>query len=319
VDRKEPGLSEKQDDGKEVVKAGEKEEPKFPEEVESSREEPGAGAHFNDVYGAFEDEIGDEDIEDKDIGDEEEEIPRRRPVWLRIVAFLTILAFLGLVAATSFPPYKGQLLELVLDSFKLQKNIDARLLQAVVQINVVSQKQNVPLAAEQKSGSGFNIDPRGVIVTNHHVIDGALNITVTFPDGKVYPARRCSSRPEYDLAVLTLEAEGLPTVPLNASGDLARGDQIRVVGNPLTLNNIVVEGEVEGYLLVGSKPDRVFSIDAPIYPGNSGSPVFDRNDQVVGVVFGILSGSENGREKTSGVAIPIREVLELSRVISNGQ
>ncbi|VFU15601.1 hypothetical protein SCFA_3030006 [anaerobic digester metagenome] len=47
--------------------------------------------------------------------------------------------------------------------------------------------------------------------------------------------------------------------------------------------------------------------------------MFDRNDQVVGVVFGILSGSENGREKTSGVAIPIREVLELSRVISNGQ
>lgn len=317
MDRKEPGFSGKQDDRKEVVKAGEKEETKFPEEAESRREGPGAGAHFNDVYGAFEDDIGDVDIEDRDIGDEEE-IPRRRPVWLRIVAFLTILAFLGLVAATSWPPYKGQLLELVLNSMKLQKNIDAELLQAVVQISVVSQKQNVPLAAEQKSGSGFNIDPRGVIVTNHHVIDGALNITVTFPDGKVYPARRCSSRPEYDLAVLTLEAEGLPTVPLNTSGELAPGDQIRVVGNPLTLNNIVVEGKVEGYLLVGSKPDRVFSIDAPIYPGNSGSPVFDRNEQVVGVVFGTLSGPENGREKTSGVAIPIREVLELSRVISNG-
>ncbi len=316
MDRKKPGFNEKQDEQKEIVKTGGKEEPKFPEDDESSREGPGTG-DFYDVYGAFEDDPGDEDIEDKDSGDEEE-IPRRRPVWLRIVAFLTILAFLGLVAATSLPPYRGQLLELVLNSIKLQRDIDAKLLQAVVQISVVSQKQNIPLAADQKSGSGFNIDPRGVIVTNHHVIDGALNITVKFPDGKVYPARRCSSRPEYDLAVLTLEAEGLPTVPLNANGEPAPGDQIRVVGNPLSLNNIVVEGKVEGYLLVGSKPDRVFSIDAPIYPGNSGSPVFDRNDQVVGVVFGTLSNSEKGREKTSGVAIPIREVLELARVISNG-
>jgi len=317
VDRKEPGFNEKQDDQNDIVKAGQKEERKLSEKAESSREEPGTGTKIDDVYGDFEDDLGDEDIAYKYSGDEEE-TSRRRPVWLRIVAFLTIMAFLGLVAATSFPPYRGQLLELVLNSLKLQRDIDAKLLQAVVQISVVSQKQNVPLAADQKSGSGFNIDPRGVIVTNHHVIDGALNITVKFPDGKVYPVRGCSSRPEYDLAVLTLEAEGLPTVPLNANGEPAPGDQIRVVGNPLTLNNIVVEGKVEGYLLVGSKPDRVFSIDAPIYPGNSGSPVFDRNDQVVGVVFGTLKSSEEGREKTSGVAIPIREVLELSKVISNG-
>jgi S1-C subfamily serine protease len=270
-------------------------------------EEPGTGGFFDDVL-----EATGEDYEDE----EDTEILRRRPVWLRAVAFLTILAFLGLVAATSFPPQKVRLLDLVLNSFKLQEDIDDSLMRAVVQINIISPKQGVPLAAEQKSGTGFNIDPRGVIITNHHVIEGALNIAVTFPDGKTYRASRCSSRPEYDLAMIILEAEGLPVVPLNASGQPARGDKIRVVGNPLTLNNIVVEGKVERYLHLGSKPDRVFSIDAPIYPGNSGSPVFDRNGEVVGVVFGIFHSSENDKEKIFGLVIPIREVLDLSRVDS---
>lgn len=308
MDRTEPNPGERQEAGKGAVEAGNRDDPGFPGGAGLDPEEPASSAYSDNVYDA---------MEEDDWG-EEEETTRRRPVWLRIVAFLTILAFLGLVAATSWPASRGQLLELVLNSVKLQRDIDANLLKAVVQISVVYQKQNTPLAAEQKSGSGFNIDPGGVIVTNHHVIDGALNIMVTFPDGKVYPARRYSSRPEYDLAVLALEAEGLPTVPLNASGQPAPGDRIKVVGNPLTLNNIVVEGKVEQYLLVGSKPDRVFSIDAPIYPGNSGSPVFDRNDQVVGVVFGALKGSGKDGEKTSGLAIPIREVLDLSRVITSG-
>jgi len=235
----------------------------------------------------------------------------RSPV-IRLLALVTLICFMGIVLASSWPTIEIQLSELFKSSMELKKDIDVQRLQkAVVHIDVVAKEKSASqVAAKQKSGTGFNIDPGGVIVTNYHVIEGALNMVIKFPDDSMYKAEHWSSKPEMDIAVITLKAVDLPMVPVNPSGAPEVGDKVRVVGNPLGLNNIVVEGDVVNYLNVKGKSDLVFSLDAPIYPGNSGSPVFDKNGEVVGVVFGTLKKpEENGGNL--GVAIPIGEVIKL--------
>lgn len=264
---------------------------------------PGAGSEYL---------VEDYDNEPKE---DFEETPTRRRILLRIVAFITALAFLGLVVVTSWPNHGLPLADLVKKSLQLKKDVDVNLMQAVALIDVVSRRQGSSIAVEQKAGTGFNIDPGGIIVTNYHVIEGALNMSITFPDGKVYRADHWLSKPESDLAVIVLQAVGLPVVPVNYSRPPTPGDKIRVVGNPLMLNNILIEGKVEQYLRVRDRQGNIFSIDAPIYPGNSGSPVFDMNGQVVGVVFGSMRGEEGRSEKNTGLAVTIDEALDLIKSV----
>ncbi len=251
---------------------------------------------------------------DEDTGSFSEDTEDARPgnrFLRRLLAFITVLAFLGLVFYTSWPNNGAPFAEMVKESFRLKQGMDAKLLQSVVQISVVSRRQDAAIAVEQKKGTGFNVDPGGLIVTNYHVIENALNMTITFPDGKVYKAQRWSGKPEYDLAIISLQAAGLPAVPVDFSGWPAIGDKIRVLGNPLELKNILVEGKVEQYLRLKDNQGKIFSIDAPIYPGNSGSPVFDTEDRVVGVVFGNVRIEEEGKERFAGLAVTIDEIADL--------
>lgn len=242
--------------------------------------------------------------------DDLEEKPARRPALLRVVAFITALAILGLAVVTAFPGDRLSLAGLVKNSFQLKKHVDPQLTAAVVKIEVITRRPGT-VTVDKKLGTGFNIDSSGVILTNHHVIEDALNMSITFPDGKVCRADRWSSRPEADLAVIALQSENLPAVPLEFSRLPAPGDKIRVVGNPLELNNILVEGKVEHYLKIRDKQGKIFSIDAPIYPGNSGSPVYDMDGQVVGVIFGSLRSEKDGVEKARGLAVSVVEAREL--------
>ena len=252
-------------------------------------------------------------FEEHDDGDDgyTDERPRKSPL-LRVVALVTVVAFLGLALAASWPAMQFPLAQLVGKSLHLQKDIDVQRLQAaVVQIDVVSGR-GISFAGGGRSGTGFNIKPCGFIVTNHHVIDGALNMTITFPDGGIYPAARWASKPELDLAVIKLRTEKeLPVAPVDFSGPPGRGEGIRVVGNPLGLNNLVVEGKIEDYMRLKDRSELVFSIDAPVYPGNSGSPVFGRSGEVIGVVFARYHRQVDGEEKIFGLAVPIREILNI--------
>ncbi|NLI11540.1 MAG: serine protease [Peptococcaceae bacterium] len=243
----------------------------------------------------------------------------RNTFLLRIVALITAVALLGLVVFTSWPSLNPPLVDLIKESLKLKKDVDSNIMRAVVQISVLSRRQGSAVAVEQKTGTGFNISTGGVIITNYHVVEDALNLVITFPDGKVYKAEHWLVKPECDLAVLALQADGLPAVPVSQSRLPAAGDKIKVVGNPLSLNSIVVEGKVGEYLKIAGKQGKTFSIDAPIYPGNSGSPVLNLNGQVVGVVFGSMKVEAGGTEKVSGLAVTIDEAADLISAVNDPQ
>jgi S1-C subfamily serine protease len=257
--------------------------------------------------------LEDIDLEDIDIeeNDEVEGSIAGRTLLFRVAALITLLAFIGLVASTAFQTFNNaSLTELITESLHIKKDIDKNLMQAVVKIQVVAQK-NSSFAAEQRHGTGFNINPQGLIVTNHHLVEGAKNVVVEFPDGRVFKAVNWSGNSKYDLALINLDSTGLPVVDLDERGAPQPGDRIRVAGNPLSLNNVVVEGTVREYLAVGGGKGQVFTIDAPIYPGNSGSPVYGENGRVVGVVFATMQRTSGDEVKIDGLAIPIAEVLSL--------
>lgn len=162
-------------------------------------------------------------------------------------------------------------------------------------------KEAVVTVSDQNSkGTGFSITNNGLIITNYHVVEGMFPITVTFPNGEIFQATILQSNPNLDLAFLHIEGENLPALSLSESDSWDVSDQIYVIGNPLLHNQIVMDGEI----LEGSDKNRVLLLSAPIYKGNSGSPVINADGNVIGVVFALSTKDQ------TGLAIPIEKVLE---------
>lgn len=158
----------------------------------------------------------------------------------------------------------------------------------------------VTIQDQHTKGTGFNISSKGLIITNEHVIDTMFPITVTFPNGKLFHATILVSDPALDVAVLQVDGEELPFLPLSQPEAWEIDDPIYVIGNPLFHQQIANEG----HILAGSDRAGVLRISAPIYKGNSGSPVISKNGEVVGVVY-----ATSTREKV-GYAIPIEQLWE---------
>ena len=163
----------------------------------------------------------------------------------------------------------------------------------------------VPPRAEQALGTGFFIDPRGYLVTNHHVIAGASRITVTLRDGQVFPATRVGVDKQADLAVLKIDAgRMLPYLRFGHSSRLVLGDWVVAIGNPFGLGTSVSAGVVSAlHRNIGAQPfDDFIQTDAAINRGNSGGPLLDAQGRVIGVDSAIYSPS--GGSVGIGFAIP---------------
>jgi serine protease Do len=169
-----------------------------------------------------------------------------------------------------------------------------------------------PVTREATSlGSGFIISEDGYIVTNAHVISGGrpnnpavASITVTMPDRKEYVAKLVGKDASSDLAVLKIEARGLPFVKFGDSARARVGDWIVAIGNPYGLGGSVTAGIVSAlHRNIGSGPyDRYIQTDAAINQGNSGGPMFDLNGNVIGINSAIFSPT--GGNVGIGFAIP---------------
>ncbi len=166
------------------------------------------------------------------------------------------------------------------------------------------------------AGSGFIIDPSGVIVTNNHVVGRADRITVALSDGTELPARLIGSDDLTDIAVIRVSSPTpLPFVKWGNSRAVEVGDWILAAGNPFGLGSSVTAGIVSARGRdIGAGPfDDFLQIDAPINPGNSGGPTFNLDGEVIAVNTAIVSPT--GGSVGIGFAVPseiaIRIVADL--------
>ena len=145
--------------------------------------------------------------------------------------------------------------------------------------------------SQEGSGTGFVVGSNGVIVTCAHVVDGTDSIEVLI-GGQTYPATVLHSDATLDLAVIKIEANGLPVVPLANSDQIQLGQGLRVIGFPLSTvlgtGIKVTQGSVSG--IVDQDGHRMIQTDATINPGNSGGPVFNTRGEVIGIASAKLAG-----------------------------
>jgi serine protease Do len=170
------------------------------------------------------------------------------------------------------------------------------------------------------AGSGFVLDPSGIIVTNNHVVGNADKILVSFTDGTELPAHIIGTDELTDIAVIKVESgQALPAVPWGDSRAVQVGDWILAAGNPFGLGGSVTAGIVSARGRdIGAGPfDDFFQLDAPINPGNSGGPSFNMQGQVIALNTAIVSPT--GGSVGIGFAIP-SEIAEsiVDKLLANG-
>lgn len=178
----------------------------------------------------------------------------------------------------------------------------------------------------QAEGSGFitDVNNREVIVTNYHVVENAINVTVTFADGNAYTARVLGTDPYADLAVLTIDAmpSGLQPLQIASSSTLKVGDPVVAVGTPYGLQGSITAGIISavGRTIVEDQSNEQISIPSVIQtstainPGNSGGPLLNYQGEVVGITTAAVSNSQG-----LGFAIPSNTILrEITSLVTTG-
>ena len=183
-------------------------------------------------------------------------------------------------------------------------------------VNVATMNQGT----SRSLGSGFLINPDGLVVTNNHVVERAQSIRVRLADGRELDATVIGRDSSTDLALLRLSSEPgaiLPTVFLGDSDQLEVGDWVVAIGNPFGLDTSVTHGLISAReRVIGVGPfDEFIQTNALINPGNSGGPLFNMRGDVVGVTTAVVSQGQG-----IGFAVPINLVKDLlPNLLANGR
>lgn len=228
---------------------------------------------------------GDEDLYSDE--DDEAKTPKKfRPLRLLVVLIIIFTLLYWALPALFHTPWDFSVLS---KSYKLsQEAAMQELNQAVVKIETAT-----------GSGTGFNIQSDGLIVTNLHVVEDSDLITIYFNesvDEKPFTATDYAAVAGLDLALIRLNDNNLPYVEL-ADDNAVSSEEIVFIGNPLGFNWTIAQGVVKGLVMIDEIP--CLYLEGPVASGSSGSPVFNQKSQVIGIVFASVRGEEN-----TGLAIP---------------
>lgn len=170
-------------------------------------------------------------------------------------------------------------------------------------------QQEQPIRGE---GSGFIIQPDGLILTNAHVVEGATRVTVQLTDRREYSAKVVGVDKVSDVAVIRIPASNLPTVNMGNSNSLAVGQWVLAIGAPFGFENSATAGIVsaKGRTLPDSGYVPFIQTDVPINPGNSGGPLFNMQGQVIGINSQIYS--RTGGYMGVSFSIPINVAMQVA-------
>lgn len=235
--------------------------------------------------------------------DVEQASDRRR--WIpRVIATLVVIALFANIVAFWPQVYSLAAIQFLAKSRELAQNEDIQRYKEAV----------VVIRADDRKGTGFSISQDGMIVTNEHVIGDAERIMVHFADGSHVEADLLAADARTDLALLkTAEGDSWPSLPLDLDRKASEGDSVFVIGNPLFFNRIANEGVVLQPFRFAHRERPVLALKAPIYKGNSGSPVIDKEGYVVAVVYATTRMTINGHSERIGLAVPVADLAELFR------
>ena len=236
----------------------------------------------------------------------------------------------------NLPPTNATYISYPNTSYVMGDNVSVGALYQQVKASVVVVQDLVPVYSvfnflrgySQQQGSGFVtiVDNKPFIVTNNHVIQNAINVTVTFANGDSFPANIVGSDPLADLAIISINVSSSDLQPLTiiSSKSLQVGDPVVAVGSPYGLSGTLTTGVVSamGRTITESDGTQNGGIDIPdviqtstaINPGNSGGPLVNYQGEVVGITTAAVSNSQG-----LGFAIPSETILrEITLLIQNG-
>lgn len=200
-------------------------------------------------------------------------------IWL-LSTMLFLSTFAGLFQVFSIPA-----IDFLITSASLSKQEDIS----------AYKKSVVVVVTEDGKGTGFSVAGDGIILTNYHVVEQNHSISVVFPEDGRYEATVKESFPAIDMAVLEIEGQGLPSLTIDSSAEMIKNDPIIFIGNPLSFKGIANEGSVLAPIKLSGWTDEVMMIKAPVYRGNSGSPVLNEDGKVIGIIFATMDHEEYGK------------------------
>ncbi len=182
------------------------------------------------------------------------------------------------------------------------------------------QEQEQPQRVQRGTGSGFITSSDGRIFTNAHVVAGADTVSVVLKDGRRFKGEVVGSDETTDVAVIKIDATGLPTVKLGDSDRLLPGQAAIAIGNPLGLDNTVTQGIISatgrsGADFGGSSRVNFIQTDTAINPGNSGGPLINSKGEVIGMNTAIIQGASG-----IGFAVPIATAQRVAdQLVTSGK
>jgi len=179
------------------------------------------------------------------------------------------------------------------------------------------QQRDVPVRAQ---GSGFIVDPSGIIITNAHVVKDAKEVTVKLTDRREFRAKVLGADAKTDIAVLKIDAKSLPVLALGNTKDLKVGEWVLAIGSPFGFENTVTAGVVsaKGRSLPDDSYVPFIQTDVAVNPGNSGGPLINTRGEVVGINSQIYSRS--GGYQGVSFAIPIDVAVQVKdQIVATGK